>query len=114
MANRLRDALIDAVDARDEAIKSAAETGAAMTRRAVAGIVVEAAKAGATEASVAAVAGSPEVQRAIKAALLLAAATADAQATKHARLILGAGKGKDEGPIARKHIEERRKARAGG
>ena len=57
--NKLREALLDAVDARDDAIRDAADTGAALMRRALSSVVVEAAKAKSTEADIAAAAASP-------------------------------------------------------
>jgi uncharacterized protein YjgD (DUF1641 family) len=112
--NKLREALLDAVDDRDEAIKDAADTGASLMRRVLAAVVAEAAKAGATQADIDAALADPEVQRAVQIAVVYAAVTADKHAGKAAALVLKAGKGRDEGPITRKHVEARRAARTAG
>ena len=111
MGSQLRDALLDAVDARDEVVTRTADLGGAFLRRAVAGVVVAAAAAGSTEAHIAAQARGPEAQLSVKKALLLAAASAEEHVSEHAPRILGAGKGPDEGPIRRAHVEARRMAR---
>ena len=109
----LREAIMDSVDARDAAVKSAGETAAGIAQRAVAGVVVEAAKARSTAESVAASVRSDATLRAIKVALALAARGMDEHAAEHAALIRGAGKGRDEGPVTRAHLAARRAARGG-
>ena len=112
--NRLREALVAAVDDRAEAIATAAEQGRAVMRRVTAEVVVAAARAGATEADVQAAAQTPEAMRLAKVALLLQAMAADEHAMTHAEAIRKAGPGPDHGPITRAELEARRKAKLGG
>ena len=104
MANRLRDALLDAIDARDTLVKRLADDGAAHARRAVAGIVVAAALPTATPESVAAAARGPEARRRIQEALAVASLHAEAHAMEHMGRLRQVSPGADEGPVTRAEL----------
>lgn len=113
MGNRLRDAILDAIDARDEAVRCVGEACVAHGNATVTpAAIVAAAPAGATEAHVAqALAG---VDREVLAMLAHAQMVALRHAGEHVPMVRGAGKGRDEGPVRREHLEARRAARKGG
>ncbi len=91
--NALRDALLDAIDARDDAVKSVAQAATDHMVWARSVVLERAARYDATEQHV-------------KDAL-----TADAHAVEHSERIRAAAPGRDEGPVRRAHLEARRAVR---
>lgn len=111
--SKLRDALVDAVDDRDESVAYVGDKAAEMAKHALIRMAVESMPAEATAASVAVSVRSAEAQRAYKQILVMAAEAAEAHASEAAALILAAGRGRKEGPITREHVAARRKVRGG-
>lgn len=107
--NALRDALLDAVDARDELLRTHGEAGMQRARVAHATVTVAAALPRSTEADVHAAVQS--VMSTLDEVLIEAAIAARAHGYEHAGRLLKAGPGRDEGPIRREHLEARRALR---
>jgi hypothetical protein len=108
--NPLRDAILDAIDARDEAVRCVGEAcmlhgNATVTPAAI----VAAVPPQATEADVAQALAS--VEHDVRAMLVHAQIVAMGHAGEHVPRVRAAGKGRDEGPIRREHVEARRAAR---
>lgn len=112
--NALRAALLDAIDARDETVRAVADAGMRHAAHAAAEAVVLAAMPDATEDSNAAASRSPAMRRAITEALCCAALHGAAHVAEHGARVRAAGKGQDEGPVTRAHLEARRVERSGG
>ncbi len=106
MASKLRDAIVDAVDERNEMVVDVAERGVRVMRRAVAAAVVTAAERKATPEQVKA--SIVANRRFVLMALLLGAGAADAQSDRDVKALRKAGKGKHEGPVGKRDVEERR------
>lgn len=108
--NPLRDAILDAIDARDEAVKAVGEASMVHGNATVTpAAIVAAAPAHATEAHVAqALAG---VEREVLAMLVHARLVALRHVGTHTAAMRAAGKGRDDGPVTRMHLEARRAAR---
>lgn len=112
MANPLRDAILDAIDARDDTVKSVAEAAVTHAVRARSVVVVAAAHPTATEQSVQTALSGQEWQRRTLEAVVHAAMRAEAHSVEHTGRVRAAGPGPDEGPVRRLHLEARRAARS--
>ena len=108
--NPLRAALLDAIDARDEAVKAVGEAAMQHGNATVTpAAIVAAAPPGATEAHVAA--ALVGVEREVLAMLVHAKLVAIRHAAEHVPAVRAAGRGVDLGPIRRSDIVARRAAR---
>ena len=110
--SRFREALLDAIDARDELVTRLADDGAAHARRSVAGIVVAAAVHRPTSMT-SAPPRSAEALRRVREALAMASLHTEAHAIEHTVRVRQAGPGPDLGPVTRAHLEAHRAMRRG-
>lgn len=109
--NRLRDALLDAIDARDETVRTVADAGMRHAVYPVAEAVVAAAMPDATDQSNEAASRSPAMVRSVLEALCCAGLHAVAHVAEHVPRVRAAGPGADLGPVRRAELDARRLAR---
>ena len=112
--NALRDAILDAIDAKDEAVRGVGEAGMRHAVMARSRVVLAAALPDATDAHVSAALASDDVQRPVLAGLIHAALVADRHAREHVAAVRKAAPGVDLGPVRRSDLEARRQARIVG
>lgn len=109
--NRLRNAILDAIDAKDEAVRAVGDAGMRHAVMARSHAVLTAALPDATDEHMTQALASDEVQHPVLAAIVHGWLVADRHAKTHVPAIRAASPGADEGPIRKQHVLARRAAR---
>lgn len=106
--NALRDAILDAIDAKDEAVRAVGDAGMRHAVMARSHAVLTAALPDATDAHMTQALASDEVTHPVLAAIVHGWLVADRHAREHTAAIRAAAPGVDEGPIRKQHVLARR------